>query len=69
MFYRGHVIKELSAYSALKVSQPEVHGLFITPSHAPRWSCMILWCPQILHFSLKCAINSIIEMPDSWISD
>lgn len=53
----------------MNLSQPDVHGLFITPSHFPCSSCMILWCPQLLHFSRKNEINSFSEIDDWLILD
>ena len=42
--YKKYPIKELEnfIYSASNRSQPEVHGLFITPSHVPNSLCIIL---------------------------
>ncbi len=47
--YKKYVIKELEinfmlsqSYSETKPSQPEVQGLFITPSHTPNSLCIIL---------------------------
>ncbi|ABK76917.1 hypothetical protein CENSYa_0277 [Cenarchaeum symbiosum A] len=51
-------------YSGTNSSHPELHGLFITPSHLPCSSWAIRWWPQSLHFVLKSALSLSRGIPD-----
>lgn len=60
---QGRKDDSVAGHSASNVSHPELHGLFITPSQYPVPSCIMRWCPHILHRSLKWDMSSDTSMP------